>query len=166
MEEIDYGLHYYDRLTGKKEITKIVVFDNEVRNIHNNGKLILNIMKLAAYALVCIFFVVLPLLSEKIKAKSKWVFFLSPSKLIVTTAVSMLVLNQIALYFYKRYEYTNHSLDVNVSEFEETMIYYIIFLYLRELLKKPQEILTTKNKVYKTEFERIQYESYKDSVNS
>lgn len=140
LEEIDYGLHYYDHLTGREEITKLIVFDSEVRNIHNNAKLILNVMKMAAYVVVCFFFVVLPLLPEKLKNKSRWLDFLSPSKFIITSAISMLLLNQVALYFYKRYEYANHSLDANVSEFEETMIYYIILLYLVELLNKPQGI--------------------------
>ena len=149
LEEIDYGLHYYDHLTGKNQITKVVVFDSEVRNIHNNGKLILNLMKMAAYILICTFFVVLPLLPEKIKVKNQWLNFLSPSKYIITTAVSLLVLNQLALYLYKRYEYANHSLDANVSEFEEIMIYYIIFLYIRELLKKPKGMLVKADGVLK-----------------
>jgi hypothetical protein len=141
LEEIDYGLHYYDHLTSKSEITKVVVFDNEVRNLHNNGKLILNVMKLAAYIVVALFFAALPLLPEKIKEKNRWLNFLSPSRYIIGTAVSLLVLNQIARYLYKNYDYANHSLDANVSEFEEIMTYYIIFLYLRELIKKPKDIL-------------------------
>jgi hypothetical protein len=141
LEEIDYGLHYYDHLTSKSEITKVVVFDNEVRNLHNNGKLILNVMKLAAYIVVGLFFAALPLLPEKIKGKNRWLNFLSPSRYIIGTAVSLLVLNQIARYLYKNYAYANHSLDANVSEFEEIMTYYIIFLYLRELIKKPKHIL-------------------------
>jgi hypothetical protein len=141
LEEIDYGLHYYDHLTGKPGITKVVVFDSEVRNLHNNGKLILNVMKLAAYIFVALFFAVLPLLPEKIKTKNRWLNFLSPSRYIVGTAICLLVLNQIARYLYKNYDYTNHSLDSNVSEFEEIMTYYIIFLYLRELIKKPKDIL-------------------------
>jgi hypothetical protein len=141
LEEIDYGLHYYDHLTGKSEITKVVVFDNEVRNLHNNGKLILNAMKMAAYIVVGLFFAALPLLPEKIKTKNRWLNFLTPSRYIIGTAVSLLVLNQIARYLYKNYDYANHSLDANVSEFEEIMTYYIILLYLKELVKKPKDIL-------------------------
>ncbi len=32
-------------------------------------------------------------------------------------------------------------MDGNVTEFEETMIYYIILLYLWELIKKPEKLL-------------------------
>jgi hypothetical protein len=141
LEEIDYGLHYYDHLTGKSQVTKVVVFDNEVRNLHNNGKLILNLFKLAAYIVIALFFAVLPLLPEKLKTKNRWLNFLSPSRYIVGTAICLLILNQIARYLYKNYDYANHSLDANVSEFEEIMTYYIIFLYLRELIKKPKDIL-------------------------
>jgi hypothetical protein len=141
LEEIDYGLHYYDHLTGKSQVTKVVVFDNEVRNLHNNGKLILNLFKLAAYIVIALFFAALPLLPEKLKTKNRWLNFLSPSRYIVGTAICLLLLNQIARYLYKNYDYANHSLDSNVSEFEEIMTYYIIFLYLRELINKPKDIL-------------------------
>src|SRR5215212_9580967 len=104
LEEIDYGLHYYDHITGKKTTT-LVIFDSEVRNVHNNGKLILNLMKMTAYIMVCLFFVLMPLLPDKLKKRSQWLNFLSPSRYIITTAVSLLVLNQVALYFYKGYEY-------------------------------------------------------------
>jgi hypothetical protein len=141
LEEIDYGLHYYDQLTGKSAITKVVVFDNEVRNLHNNGKMILNLMKLAAYIVVGLFFAALPLLPEKIKTKNRWLNFLSPSRYIVATAICLLVLNQIARYLYKNYDYANHSLDSNVSEFEEIMTYYIIFLYLTTMLTRKEKQL-------------------------
>ncbi len=138
LEEIDYGLHYYDILTGrnKDEVAGIEVFDKKVRNIHNQGDYVLNVMKLISYAVIIIFFVILPLLPKKLKQNHPLVNYLSPSPYIVFTSISLLILNQLALYLYKNYDYSNASLNANVSEFEEIMTYYIIFLYIREMVKK------------------------------
>jgi hypothetical protein len=141
LEEIDYGLHYYDYFMGNDEMTKVVVFDKEVRNIHNNGPM-QNIFKLVAYGVIIIFFVIFPLIPQSIKTKFPLLNFLSPSKYIVITAVCLLLLNQLALYFYHRYNSFTKALSGNVSEFEEIMIYYIILLYMGELIKKPQGMLT------------------------
>lgn len=138
LEEIDYGLHYYDILTGrnKDEVAGIEVFDKKIRNIHNQGDYVLNIMKLISYAVIIIFFVTLPLLPKKWKQNYPLLAYLSPSTYIVFTSISLLVLNQLALYLYKNYDYSNTSLNANVSEFEEIMTYYIIYLYIREMLQK------------------------------
>ena len=138
LEEIDYGLHYYDILTGrnKDNVATIQVFDTKVRNFHNNQNDVLDIMKLASYAVIAIFFVVLPLLPQKLKQKYPLLGYLSPTRYIVITAFCLLVLNQIARYLYKNFDYSNPSLNANVSEFEELMTYYIIFLYIREMIKK------------------------------
>jgi hypothetical protein len=129
---------------GKKEITKVVVFDKEVRNIHNNGPM-QNLFKLTAYGIVAIFFVVLPFLPVAYKERYPFLNLLSPSKYMIAPAVCMLILNQIALYLYRQYNTPTSALTANVSEFEEIMIYYILLLYFRELLKKPQHILFAKN---------------------
>ena len=138
LEEIDYGLHYYDILTGrdKDNVAAIQVFDTKVRNFHNNQNDVLDIMKLMSYAMIAIFFVLLPLLPNRLKQKYPLLNYLSPSRYIVITAFCLLVLNQLALYLYKNFDYSNASLNANVSEFEEIMTYYIIFLYIREMVKK------------------------------
>jgi len=138
LEEIDYGLHYYDLVTGRNNdnLARIEIFHTEVRNLHNNQNNVLNIMKLISYAVIIIFFVLLPLLPDKLKQKYPLLGYLSPSRYIVITAFCLLALNQLALYLYKHYDYSNASLNANVSEFEEIMTYYIIFLYIREMVKK------------------------------
>jgi hypothetical protein len=137
LEEIDYGLHYVDYLNLNAEqaaTTMYIDYDNEIRNLHNNGKG-QNISKLIAYSLVIICFVIAPLTSSKIKDRSPVVKYLSPSLLIITTAISILIVNNIALYLYQHSEYTNQALKGNVSEFEEIMIYYIFLLYIAELVR-------------------------------
>jgi hypothetical protein len=149
LEEIDYGLHYYDYFTGKPEIKQVVVFDQKVRNIHNNGPM-QNLFKLTSYGVIIIFFVILPLVTSKFKEKHAVLNFLSPSRLIISTAACLLILNQIALYLYHKYNSPSSSLTANVSEFEEIMIYYIVLLYVSEMVKKPQGMLTSKSKAIKT----------------
>jgi len=138
LEEIDYGLHYYDHLTDQNNytVTKLAVFDG--RNIHNREGNTLNVFKMASYIIIVLFFVVLPLLPAKIKQKFSLLGYISPSRFIITTAFSLLILNQVALYICQNYDYSNPSLNANVSEFEEIMTYYIILLYTREMIKKPK----------------------------
>lgn len=136
-EEIDYGLHYYDYLLGHTQTTEVMIFDQGLRNIHNNGPL-QNIFKLAAYATIVMLFVIFPLVTAGKKIRSPLFRFLSPSVFIVTTAISLLLLNQFALYLYRKYNSENLSLSGNVSEFEEIMIYYIVLLYINEMIKKPE----------------------------
>jgi hypothetical protein len=140
LEEIDYGLHYYDYLIEKtnEQVTDVAVFDRKIRNIHNEGKITLNLFKLASYALIVACFVVLPLLPATLKKRFSLLNYFAPSCFIITTAISLLILNQIALYLYKNYDYSNPSLNANVSEFEEVMTYYIILLYIREMIRKPR----------------------------
>jgi len=140
LEEIDYGLHYYDYFTGKSQTTQVKIFDKQIRNIHNNGPL-QNLFKLVAYVFIVVFFVIFPFVPSGKKEKFPILNFLSPSRFIVTTALCLLFLNQFALYLYHLYNSPNRSLSGNVSEFEEIMIYYIIFLYICEMTKKPEGIL-------------------------
>jgi asparagine N-glycosylation enzyme membrane subunit Stt3 len=149
LEEIDYGLHYYDYLTGKPQITQVVIFDKKVRNIHNNGPM-QNLFKLTAYGIIIIFFVIFPLMPLRFKEKHAVLNFLSPSRFIISTAVCLLILNQIALYLYHKYNSPTRSLTANVSEFEEIMIYYIVLLYISEMVKKPQGMLSAKAHAKKT----------------
>jgi hypothetical protein len=146
LEEIDYGLHYYEYLTGKGQ-TQVVVFDQKVRNIHNNGPL-QNLFKLAAYTIIVVFFVIFPLIPANKKEKFPLLNFLRPSRYIISTAISLLVLNQLALYLYRMYNSPNRSLSGNVSEFEEIMIYYILMLYIIEMVKKPEAVLSKELKLY------------------
>lgn len=141
-EEMDYGLHYIDYYNGKtQETVKYEMqVEQKVRNIHNTGKLV-GKFKLTSYFIIVLFFVILPLLPVRIKERFAIIRFLSPSRWIVTTATSLLITNQIAFYLYRNHNFFNRSMDSNISEFEETMTYYIILLYLWEMIKKPEGLL-------------------------
>lgn len=127
LEEIDYGLHYYELIKGQRH-------NITVRNIHNNGK-ITSWFKAAAYVFLALFFVVLPAMSKYTQRRFPLINFLSPSFKIVPALISLILLNQLAFYFYEQNVHQNRSLDGNVSEFEELMIYYIVMLYVREIVQ-------------------------------
>lgn len=134
-EEIDYGLHYWDYISGASIDQAGVMqidYSTEVRNIHNNGQ-ITNISKLVSYGLIIILFVLIPLLPASVKERYSIYKYLSPSRFIITTAVSLLIVNNIALHLYRSSEHINQSLNGNISEFEEIMTYYIFVLYAFEL---------------------------------
>ncbi|TDH28895.1 hypothetical protein EXU57_02145 [Segetibacter sp. 3557_3] len=134
LEEIDYGLHYYDYLTGKtkKQLLHEIYIQKSFRNIHNQGNLT-NVIKMSVYVTIVILFVLFPLLPNRIKKQSRLLNYLSPSRFIISTAVSLLVINQIALVLNKSYGSDTMPLAGNVSEFEEMMIYYILLMYITEL---------------------------------
>ncbi len=140
LEEIDYGIHYYDYLTGKsKEQLKIESLDNNsIRNIHNQGNLT-RYLKLFAYVLFALI-IVSPIIFKRLKFRSKYLNYLAPKHYFIYTLLSMVLLNRAARYidkFLKNNEV--NSLNSNVSEFEEVFIYYILLLYI---LEKSTSLLT------------------------
>lgn len=138
-EEMDYGVHYIDYFNGKTtETVKYEMYvEKKARNIHNTGSLT-GKFKLTSYFIIVLFFVIMPLLPKRINERFAIIRFLSPSRWIVTTAISLLVTNKIAFYLHEHHNRFNRSMDGNVSEFEESMTYYIILLYLWEMVKKSE----------------------------
>ncbi len=139
-EEIDYGLHYYDLLTGKEgeEKAYIVAGEEKIRNIHSTGSNT-SILKMASYVIVALIMIILPLLPGWIKQKNSFIAYISPSSYIVLTAISLIIINQMAFFIYAKNIHTNRSLDSNISEFEELMSYYIILLYIWEMADKKKK---------------------------
>jgi len=137
LEEVDYGLNWYDYFSGKtkKEGLANAYAGDQLRNIHNQGKL-LQIIKLLVYIGFAFVLIILPYLFRKIKIENKYVQWLVPSHYLAYSLIAMVVLNQVALYFSNNISYEVQALQGNVSEFEEVFIYYIAFLYLHELKEK------------------------------
>jgi len=53
------------------------------------------------------------------------------------TLLTMIFINQLALFMDKHFKRTYiHALNANVSEFEEVFIYFMMFLYIKELKNK------------------------------
>ena len=133
LEEIDYGLHYYDYILGKskQQIESESWNKNLIRNFHNQGNLTFYIKLITYIAFVLLIFS--PYLLRKIKINNKYLNQIAPRHYLIYSILSMVFLNRVALYIDKEFKQNDiNSLNSNISEFEEVFIYYIVFLYLLE----------------------------------
>jgi hypothetical protein len=136
LEEIDYGLHYYEYLMGlSTDQLKMQSWNKDViRNLHNQGNLT-RYIKSSVYVLFALV-IVSPLILKKLKVKIKYIDYFAPQHYFIYTLLAMILLNSVG-------EYIDDSLkdekivalNKNVSEFEEVFIYYIVLLYLWEKSK-------------------------------
>jgi hypothetical protein len=138
-EEIDYGLHFYDYFTGRITVPadQGILSEQEFRNLHNQGKTT-SVIKFIVYSCILLLFVCFPLIPGSRLQKVPLLEYLTPSKYIIATAITLLLLNQTALYLNTQFYNKHVALAGNISEFEEIMTYYIFFLYLLEMVNKPQ----------------------------
>ncbi|MFC1746618.1 hypothetical protein ACFL35_21680 [Candidatus Riflebacteria bacterium] len=126
LEEIDYGLHYYEFLMKKPEKQQI-----KIRNIHNIGE-ITDIIKGVVDATIILFFVFGPFVLQKIKHPV--IRYLVPDVCTVGTALSMVAVSKFAHLLDSMGLNQNGSLDKNISEFREFFIYYLFLVYLVEIV--------------------------------
>lgn len=136
LEEVDYGRHWYEWLTGD-----IGPLDAESwnRNLHNRvagtGEQYSTYMRFSASVFVGLAFVLAPLFLQR--SRHEWVRMLLPSRWMIATVVLMVLLSDLA-----------HALDDagraviggvpgnlerNISEFRELILYYLFGLYGLEL---------------------------------
>jgi hypothetical protein len=124
LEEIDYGWHYVELWRGAPAPS------GTFRNLHNIGKAhhyIHDFMMAATVPLFGLF----ALIGGRTHVAV--VRYLSPHPLSVATLASMVVAGQ-AAQLLNRMVTTNRSLKGNLSEFEEVYLYYVLFLYICELV--------------------------------
>ncbi len=126
LEEIDYGLHYYEFMAGvpPEQIAT-------VRNLHNIGDRTSQMKHIADFAMGFAFvFALLPLR----RAKSAWVRFFAPDPYLALTLILAVLTSRIA-----------HTLDdqglgvgirSNISEFRELVTFYIGLMYTLELSRR------------------------------
>jgi hypothetical protein len=127
-EEVDYGIHYWELITGRKA-------NVSVRNIHNQGDNT-DRLKLIAYLGIVVVCVALPLLRPRIRIA--WVRDLIPSRWIISTAALLVVTPRIAHWLAS--QSGDGSLTGNISEFEEIIVYYLLVLYVWELRQRSQAL--------------------------
>lgn len=131
LEEIDYGLHWIEHFSNTPEQEKLVV-----RNFHNQGKGG-GYLKFAANVFIGAVFVVFPYIRFR---KNSFLRQFSPSKRLLFTVLTILIITNVAHYFSASSHFTNGALISNYSEFEETAIYYLFLLYLMELKTREKAI--------------------------
>lgn len=125
LEEIDYGIHYYEYfIKGVTEDKSIV------RNFHNQGN---NnyYLRQASYAVMVLMFVLLPLLKSKIKIRLLKHF--CAHHFLVYSFMVYLFIGQLSRWLPRWGMEVNESLRGNHQEFEELILYYIIFLFIYEM---------------------------------
>ena len=134
LEELDYGLHFYELWKGISPNEKIVD-----RNFHNQDLSMLSKMKTFIYIFIAIAFVLIPLIGEKPFPKFYKQFIASPK--LIFTALSLEATSLLSYHFvYTLNRHGNYSLDGNTTEFGECIIYYILLLYLTELFEKQKRV--------------------------
>lgn len=128
LEEMDYGLHYYEFLRGIKADDAV-----QVRNLHNVEGRTGIIKKTVDVAMVLLFFV-LPFALHKVK--NTYVQFLLPDRFSTVTLIGSFLMSTLAHALDDHGFAPNGVFHQNISEFREFMNYFIFMLYLRELVLK------------------------------
>lgn len=125
LEEIDYGIHYYEYfIKGIQEDKSIV------RNFHNQGDNNFYLRQ-ASYAVMVIMFILLPILKSKIK--NRFISYFCAHHFLVYSFMVYLFIGQLSRWLPRWGMQVNESLRGNHQEFEELVLYYIIFLFVYEI---------------------------------
>lgn len=126
LEEIDYGLNFYDFLTQTPpgDVT-------QVRNIHNVGNLNKKIKIAVDLILVCLF-VFAPFVLGR--SASPLIRYVLPNRWLALTVLGMALLSSVAHKLDDAGLAQEGSLNHNITEFRELTIYYVWMLYLYELV--------------------------------
>ena len=144
-EEIDYGIHYYELLKSNTIAENSTgVFEDGVRNIHNQGDLRQYIM-LFVYISFILVLGVMYLIKGKYDFKNAFLDWIVPtSGYFIYSLIAMMALNELAGFLDQNVKDASiDSLNGNTLEFEETYIYYIALLYIRDLRMKPFPLAST-----------------------
>lgn len=127
LEEIDYGIHYYEYFFKDGIEDK-----SHIRNIHNqpgHNHFIRQVM----YVFYISFFVALPLV--KYITKNKYLRYISAETMIISTFAVYVIAGQLARKLPRLGFEVNESLRNNHQEFEELIAYYMILLFMYEIIR-------------------------------
>lgn len=128
LEEVDYGLHWWELITGTPPEEQA-----SVRNLHNIGGTTQDI-KYVGNIVMILLFVVMPFVATR--SSSEWWQYFRPSRYLVITAVVTFLLARLAHYLYDSGYYPDGPISSNISEFREVMVYYVWLIYFSVLAKK------------------------------
>ncbi|MEM6394978.1 MAG: hypothetical protein AAF741_01430 [Bacteroidota bacterium] len=126
LEEIDYGIHYYEYFYNDGVEDKSIT-----RNFHNQPGKLFYVRQFIIFTMVLVF-VVLPLAKPYIK--QPFLRHFCADRMIVYSFLVYLFISQLARRLPQFEVNVNPSLKGNHQEFEELTSYYIMFLYLYELV--------------------------------
>ncbi len=129
LEEIDYGLHFYEYINNIAPEQKVVT-----RNFHNinDNEYLYEVRQVIIVTLV-IFFILLPLLKNKIQ--NQYIKHFIADKMIITTFIVYVLIGGLLVRMLPKLGMPhNPSLFGNHQEFEELISYYMILLYVYEII--------------------------------
>ena len=125
LEEIDYGLHFYEWIMNVPAGEHV-----QDRNLHNFGKRTNRIKQLVDICMV-LFFVVMPFALAK--TRKPLVRYLTPDRFSVLTIMCMLLVRTLAHELNDRGFGVGGGIVKNISEFRELITYYLFTLYVFEI---------------------------------
>ncbi|WP_430814658.1 hypothetical protein [Carboxylicivirga sp. RSCT41] len=129
LEEIDYGLHYVQYFTGESNtLFRDLTGAKNLHNLGNNARL----FKRPFYPLMALLFIIGPLVVDRIK--NEYIRFFIPSKIIIVTAIITIFSYLVPRLLVDWQIFPDGGFKKNIGEFSELMMYYIFFLYLKELI--------------------------------
>ncbi|MGP1345764.1 MAG: hypothetical protein ACTS3F_03740 [Phycisphaerales bacterium] len=125
LEELDYGLHYYDIITGRPGEEQPAV-----RNLHNQGDFN-TILKSGSNAAMILVFGIAPFALAKVR--NKWVRYFTPDPYMALLLIVALLVRTVA--------HTLHRRDMGygfdgMSEFREVIVYYTGLVYTWYLVRR------------------------------
>lgn len=131
LEEIDYGIDFYDFFTGQHSVLK-------KRNWHNQetlGRQNVGYLKRIVDCIMIIWFVLFPMLSDKIRHLP--IKYFIPSRWFIIGFIISFVFSRFAHFLQDiGWDVINGSpgnLRYNISEFREATTYYLYMLYALQL---------------------------------
>lgn len=139
VEEIDYGAHFVELLSGVNLSAGSGTWE---RNIHNlplaDGTQVASLLKLAATLVIAVGFVLAPLLRSRVRHRGlrKWI----PSTWCIATVAIMFATARLAHWLddlgFGIIDGEQGNLYLNISEFRELNLYLLILLYVLSLFQR------------------------------
>jgi hypothetical protein len=129
LEEIDYGLHYYEFIMNIswKDVA-------QVRNWHNQGDRT-RLFKIATDAGMILMFVIAPFALRGIQ--NRWVQYLIPDRWCLATMIAAYLIRTTAHSLQDAGFGNPGSIDNNLSEFRELITYYLACIYVVNIVFFP-----------------------------
>lgn len=136
LEEIDYGAHFIEYMTGEYGSLAQETWNRNWHNkISSSGTQNVSYLNLVAKIVLLSGFIIAPLLLAKVE--NRMVRLLVPSRWAIATVLLIIVLSVLAHTLDEAgYSYiggTVGNLDYNISEFRELNMYYLFLLYMATL---------------------------------
>ena len=126
LEEINYGEHFWNFLTGQS----LHAPRGQEFNLHN--KISTSPTKSVANLILLLFFVILPLAVRE--RSPAWLRFIAPPRLLIVTVMLSVAVSRYAHYLDNTNADTAHALGSNIAEFREAFTYYIGLVYVHTLV--------------------------------